>query len=152
VLEELPLVGPDQLTVPLPVPETKIEPSVALQEFGSSGVKEITGKETTVIVPVAFTEPQPPVSGIEKGKVPDIVGVPLTVMVFPNQEAVNPAGSPVATPIPVAPVVMKVIVGERAVFTQSAGLLDAVVTELIGLTVIVPVAFTVPQPPVRGIE
>ena len=47
------------------------------------------------------------------------------VIVFPNQEAVTPAGRPVAEPIPVAPVVVKVIDGERVVFTHSVGLLDA---------------------------
>jgi hypothetical protein len=85
-------------------------------------------------------------------KTPEAVGVPLIVIVFPNQEAETPAGSPVAAPIPVAPVVVKVIEGESAVFTHKVGLLDAAVTELVGLTIIVPAAFTDPQPPVSGIE
>jgi hypothetical protein len=35
---------------------------------------------------------------------------------------------------------------------HNVGLLDAAATVLSGVTVIVPVAFTVPQPPVNGIE
>jgi hypothetical protein len=80
------------------------------------------------------------------------VGVPLTVIVTPEKEATTPAGSPVANPIPVAPVVVKVIRGVIAVLIQSVGLLVAAVTVFIRFTVIVPVAITVPQPPVSGIE
>jgi len=65
---------------------------------------------------------------------------------------VTPAGRPDAAPIPVAPVVVKVIEGESAVLTQSIGLLDAAVTVFKGFTVIIPVAKIVPHPPVRGIE
>ena len=39
-----------------------------------------------------------------------MVGVPLIVIVFAAQEAVTPAGRPVAVPIPVAPVVVWVMV------------------------------------------
>ena len=84
-------------------------------------------------------------------KVPDAVGVPEIVIVLPAKLAVTPAGSPIAAPIPVAPVVVCVIFG-IAVFIQTIGDAEAVVTVLLGLTVIVPVAFTVPQPPVSGIE
>jgi hypothetical protein len=35
---------------------------------------------------------------------------------------------------------------------QSVGVEEAVPAVLLGVTVIVPVAFTVPQPPVNGIE
>ncbi len=84
-------------------------------------------------------------------KVPDTVGVPLTVIVLPAKAAVTPAGRPVAEPIPVAPVVVNVT-GVSAVLIQSVGLEEATVTVLFGVTVIVPVAFTLPQPPVRGIE
>ena len=41
---------------------------------------------------------------------PEIVGVPLIVIVLDAQEAVTPAGRPVAVPIPVAPVVVWVMV------------------------------------------
>jgi hypothetical protein len=85
-------------------------------------------------------------------KVPELVGVPLTVIVFPENEAVTPAGSPVVDPIPVEPVVVKVIEGDKAELIQSVGLLDAGVTVFKGFTVIVPVAFKAPHPPVRGIE
>ena len=83
--------------------------------------------------------------------VPDAVGVPLMVMILDANAADTPAGKPVAAPIPVAPVVVNVI-GVRAVLIQSVGEDDAALTVLFGVTIIVPVAFTLPQPPVRGIE
>ena len=73
------------------------------------------------------------------------------VITPPAQFAVTPAGKPTAAPMPVAPVVgwvMFVI----AVLIHNVGELEAGVTVLAGFTVIVPVAFTVPQPPVKGIE
>ena len=73
------------------------------------------------------------------------------VMVLPAKEALTPAGKPVGVPMPVAPVVVKVI-GVSAVFTQSVGEEEAALTVLAGVTVIVPVAFTLPHPPVRGME
>ena len=82
-------------------------------------------------------------------KVPDAVGVPLMVSTLEAHEAVTPAGRPVAVPIPVAPVVVRVIL-VSAVLTHSVGLLEAVPAVLAGFTVIVPVAFTDPQPPVKG--
>ena len=60
----------------------------------------------TVIVPVAFTVPHPPVNGMLYVNVPDAVGVPLIVITFDAHAAVTPAGNPVAVPIPVAPVVV----------------------------------------------
>ena len=83
-------------------------------------------------------------------KVPEAVGVPLIVMVLLAQAAVTPAGSPVAVPIPVAPVVICVIL-VRAVLIHKVGVEDAAPAVLLGVIVIVPVALTVPQPPVRGI-
>ena len=83
--------------------------------------------------------------------VPDAVGVPLIVIVLAAHAAVTPAGSPVAAPIPVAPVVVWVML-VISVLIHSAGVEDAAVTVLFGVTVIVPVALTVPQPPVRGIR
>ena len=82
-------------------------------------------------------------------KVPDAVGVPLIVIVFAAHAAVTPAGKPVAAPIPVAPVVVWVM-AVKAVLIHSIGVLEAALTVLFGVTVIVPVAFTVPQPPVKG--
>ena len=82
-------------------------------------------------------------------KVPDAVGVPLIVIVLLAQAAVTPVGKPVAAPIPVAPVVVCVI-AVSAVLIHTVGVLDATLTVLAGVTVIVPVAFTVPQPPVTG--
>ena len=84
-------------------------------------------------------------------KVPAAVGVPLIVMVLEAQAAVTPAGKPVAEPIPVAPVVAIVIL-VSAVLIHKVGVLDGVPAVLAGVTVMVPVAFTVPQPPVKGIE
>ena len=82
-------------------------------------------------------------------KVPDAVGVPLIVIVFAAHAAVTPAGKPVAAPIPVAPVVVWVM-AVKAVLIHSIGVLEAALTVLFGVTVIVPVAFTGPQPPVKG--
>ena len=82
-------------------------------------------------------------------KVPAEVGVPEIVIVLAAQAAVTPAGSPVAVPIPVAPVVVCVI-AVRAVLTQSVGEEEAVLVVISGVTVMVPEAFTVPHPPVSG--
>jgi hypothetical protein len=82
-------------------------------------------------------------------KIPDTVGVPLIVMVFEAHPAVTPAGNPVAVPIPVAPVV-ECVMAFRAVLIHSVGVEDAALTVLLAVTYIVPVAFTVPQPPVSG--
>ena len=65
------------------------------------------------------------------------------------QAALTPAGNPVAVPMPVAPVVTCVIF-VNAVLIHSVGVLDAAPTVLSGVTVMVPVAFTEPQPPVNG--
>jgi hypothetical protein len=81
--------------------------------------------------------------------VPDAVGVPLIVIVFDAQAAVTPVGNPLATPMPVAPVVVCVI-AVNGVLIHNVGAEDAAVTVLFGVTVIAPVAFTVPQPPVSG--
>ena len=75
-------------------------------------------------------------------------------MVFVAHVAETPAGNPFApeTPeleIPVAPVVVRVIL-VNAVFIHNVGFDDAVPGVLFGLTVIVPVALTLPQPPVNG--
>ncbi len=82
-------------------------------------------------------------------KVPEAVGVPEMVIVLEDHAAVTPAGNPVAVPIPVAPVVVCVML-VNAVLIHSVGVLDAVPAVLSGVTVIVPVAFTDPQPPVNG--
>ncbi len=82
-------------------------------------------------------------------KVPEAVGVPLIVIVLEAQDAVTPAGRPVAVPIPVAPVVVCVM-AVKAVLMHSVGVEEAVPGVLSGVTVIVPVALTLPQPPVSG--
>ena len=84
-------------------------------------------------------------------KVPFDVGVPVIVITFPDQEAETPVGNPVAVPIPAAPVVAIVTLGEIAVPKQTVGFEDAEAAVFSGVTVIVPVAFTEPQPPVNGI-
>ena len=81
---------------------------------------------------------------------PDDVGVPLMVIVLLAHAAVTPAGNPVAVPIPVAPVVVCVI-GVSGVLIHNVGVDEAVPTVLAAVTVIVPVALTLPQPPVNGI-
>ena len=82
-------------------------------------------------------------------KVPDAVGVPLIVIVLLAQAAVTPVGKPVGVPIPVFPEVVWVI-AVKAVLIHKVGVLEAALTDLFGVTVIVPVVFTVPQPPVTG--
>ena len=81
--------------------------------------------------------------------VPFSVGVPLMVMVLEAQVAVTPTGSPVAVPIPVAPLVVWVIAG-KTVFIQTDGDVEAALTVLAGEILSVPVASTFPQPPVKG--
>ena len=51
-------------------------------------------------------------------KVPTAVGVPLIVIVLAAQEAVTPAGRPVAVPIPVAPVVVWVMVVSKVLIQR----------------------------------
>ena len=82
--------------------------------------------------------------------VPDTVGVPEMVITLPAHEALTPAGSPVGVPIPVAPVVV-IVIGVSAVFAHSVGVDEGVPAVLSGFTVMVPIAFTFPQPPVNGI-
>ena len=82
--------------------------------------------------------------------VPDTVGVPIMVIVFPAQVAVTPVGKTVAVPIPVAPVVVWVIFGVKAVLIHKVVVIPEV-TVFNGVTIIFPVAITLPQPPVNGI-
>ena len=79
---------------------------------------------------------------------PATVGVPLIVIVFVDQFAIVPVGRPVEMPMPVAPTV--VILDVKGVFIQTVDK-EATPAVLFGFTIIVPVAFTVPQPPVEGI-
>jgi hypothetical protein len=72
------------------------------------------------------------------------------VITFADQAAVTPAGKPVAAPMPVAPVVVCVI-AVNAVLMHIVGVEDAA-EKVFSFTVMVPVAFTTPQPPVNGIE
>ena len=68
---------------------------------------------------------------------------------FDAQAAVTPAGNPVGELIPVAPVVACVI-AVNAVLIHTVGVDDATPAVLAGVTIIVPVAFTLPHPPVKG--
>ena len=72
------------------------------------------------------------------------------VMVLDAKAAVTPAGNPVVVPIPVAPVVVCVIL-VNAVLMHNVGVEDAAPAVFAAVTVIVPVAFTDPQPPIKGI-
>jgi len=76
--------------------------------------------------------------------------VPLMRIVSELNVALTPAGKPVGVPMPVAPVVVCVMV-VRALLIQMVGVLDAALVVLSGVTVIVPVAFILPHPPVNGI-
>ena len=85
---------------------------------------------------------------------PDTVGVPVMVIVLDAHEALTPVGKPLPpdTPefkIPVAPVVACVIF-VSAVLIHKVGVEDAAPTVLLTVTIIVPVAIALPQPPVNG--
>ncbi len=75
--------------------------------------------------------------------------MPLIVIVSLDHVAVTPAGKPVAVPMPVAPVVVCVMF-VNAVLIHNVGDELAAPAVLSGVMVIVPVAFTLPQPPVNG--
>ena len=72
------------------------------------------------------------------------------VIVLDAKAAVTPAGNPVAVPIPVAPVVAWVMF-VNAVLIHRVGDEEAAPAVLFGVTIMVPVAVTLPQPPVNGI-
>ena len=81
-------------------------------------------------------------------------GVPLIVIVLAAQVALTPAGRPV-TPPPVEPVVAYVIFVIAVLRQGDCTFVFAADVKLIvfaGVTIIVPVAATVPHPPVSGIE
>ena len=84
-------------------------------------------------------------------KVPVTVGVPEMVMLPPEKVPVTPVGRPENVAL-VAPVVLYVI-GVIAVFTQTVWLsvpgAEVRVMVLLGRTMMVPVAVTFPQPPVK---
>jgi hypothetical protein len=84
-------------------------------------------------------------------KVPATVGVPEIVMLPPEKVPVTPGGKP-ENVAPVAPVVLYLI-GVIGVFTQTVWLSvpgsEVRVMVLSGRTVMVPVAVTFPQPPVK---
>ena len=73
------------------------------------------------------------------------------VMVFEAHDAETPLGNPVAVPMPVAPVVLWVMF-VNAVLTHNVGVDEAAPAVFAAVTVMLPVAFTLPQPPVKGIE
>jgi len=83
--------------------------------------------------------------------VPATVGVPEMVMLPPEKVPVTPVGKS-ENVAPVAPVVLYVI-GVMAVFTQTVWLFvpeaEVRVMVLFGCTMMVPVAVTFPQPPVK---
>ena len=84
-------------------------------------------------------------------KVPVTVGLPEMVMLPPEKVSVTPGGKS-ANVAPVAPVVLYVI-GVIAVFRQTVWLAvpgaEVRVMVLLGCTMMVPVAVTFPQPPVK---
>lgn len=72
------------------------------------------------------------------------------VMVLEANDAVTPAGSPLAVPISVAPVVVWVMLVNGELM-QTDGDAEAADTVFVGVTTMVPVALNDPQPPVNGI-
>ena len=81
--------------------------------------------------------------------------MPLIVITSPDQLALTPPGNPfaAATPSSLMPIatVVAIVIFVNAVFTHSVGVVLAVPAVLSPVTVIVPVAFTLPHPPVSGI-
>ncbi len=75
--------------------------------------------------------------------------MPLIVIVLLAHAAVTPAGKPVTVPMPVAPVVVWVMF-VSAVLIHNVGDELAAPAVLAGVTIMVPVAFTLPHPPVNG--
>jgi hypothetical protein len=80
--------------------------------------------------------------------------VPVIVIVLLAQVADTPDGNPFAPEmpsldIPVAPVVVIVML-VSAVLIHNVGVEEGEPAVLLAVTVIVPVAFTLPQPPVIG--
>ena len=73
------------------------------------------------------------------------------MIVLDAHAAVTPAGKPVAVPIPVAPVLVWVM-AVKGVFILKVGLELAAPTVLSADTFMFPVAFTLPETPVKGIE
>ena len=71
------------------------------------------------------------------------------VITFAAQAALTPAGKPIAAPMPVAPIVVWVML-VSTVLMHNVGVEEAALAVLFGVTVIVPVALTAPQPPVNG--
>ena len=80
--------------------------------------------------------------------VPATVGVPLMVMVFEAHAAAIPAGKLIGAPILVDPVVVYVSVSAVLIHRVCGVDAPAVIS---GVTVMVPVALTIAQPPVSGI-
>jgi len=84
-------------------------------------------------------------------KVPATVGVPEMVMLPPEKVPLTPVGKP-ENVAPVAPVVLYVI-DVIAVFTQTVWLsvpgAEVRVMVVLGRTMMVPLAVTPPQPPVK---
>ena len=130
-------VTPDGKPVAVPIPVAPVVvcvtgvSAVLIHNVGVDDAALTVLAAVTVIVPVAFTVPQPPVNGMLYVNTPDAVGVPLIVIVFDAQAAVTPDGNPVAVPIPVAPVVVCVI-GVSAVLIHSVGVEEAAPTVLAG--------------------
>ena len=137
---------PDGKPVAVPIPVAPVVACVIAVKavlIHNVGVDEATPAVfagVTVIVPVAFTLPQPPVNGMLYVNVPDAVGVPLIVITFDAHVALTPAGNPFApdTPefeIPVAPVVACVI-AVNAVLIHNVGVDEAAPAVFAGVTVI----------------
>ena len=84
-----------------------------------------------------------------------MVAVPETVitLVVELNEAVIPGGKFVGVPIAVTPVVIWVKFKAEGLLIQTLGYaIDVGPTVAKGVTVKVPVAFTAPHPPVKGME
>jgi hypothetical protein len=113
-------------------------------------IAEVIGNALTVMRPVEVGEPQPPMVDIVYVNVPATVGVPLMVMLGEAQLLLTPAGKP-DTIAPVAPVIEYAILAIAALMhTDCVAVVPAEVSvmELPAVTVILPVAVAVPQPPV----
>ena len=141
------------VAVPMPVAPLVlwvILVSVVLTHIVGDELATLTVLEgITVIVPVAFETPQPPDNRTSYLNIPETSGIPVIKIVSEDQLAVNPDGKPMVVSIPVAPTVECLMVVSE-VNTHNVGVEEAALTVFTGVTVIVPVALTLPQPPVKG--
>ncbi len=155
VLDAQVAVNPDGRLLGVPIPLAPVVVCVIgvigllIQSAEELDAELTVFKLSAVIVPIALIVAQANGTLIVYGNTPGWVTVPLMVIVSASHEVDTPGGSPVEVPVPVAPATT-CFIGVIELLTHNLGEDDVIVIMLF-VTVIVPVAFTVPQPPLSGI-